>query len=72
VATVSGFDDLFPYGTIEEKKELIGSFVEKIELDSVTRARKVYMKRFPVPSNGTGKSFGMVAGARFVPATFGL
>ena len=69
MATVSGFDDLFPHGTVEEKKELIGLFVEKIELDSVARAGKVHMKRFPMPTKGTGKSFGMVAGARFEPAT---
>jgi DNA invertase Pin-like site-specific DNA recombinase len=65
MAAVSGFDDLFPHGTIEEKKELIGLFVEKIELDSTTRVGKIYMKRFPVPTSGTGKSFGMVAGARY-------
>ena len=50
VAAVSGFDDLFPHGTIEEKKELIGLFVEKIELDSRTGTGKVYMKKFPVPT----------------------
>jgi len=62
VATVSCLEDVFPHGTVEEKKELIALFVDKIELDSVTRAGKVYMKRFPIPENGTGKSFGVCSG----------
>ena len=56
---------MFPYGKIEEQKELIGLFVDKIELDPDKRVGKVYMKRFPMPKGDTGKSFGLVAGARY-------
>jgi hypothetical protein len=37
-------------GTIEEKKELIGSFVEKVELNPDQRTGKIYVKEFPVPT----------------------
>jgi hypothetical protein len=37
-------------GTIEEKKELIGFLVEKIELNPDQRTGKIYMKEFPVPT----------------------
>ena len=72
MATVKRFEDLFPYGTIEERKEFIGLFVDRIELDPDKRVGEVYMKKFPMPVEDIGKSFGLVAGARFEPATFGL
>jgi predicted nuclease with TOPRIM domain len=73
MASVRGFEDLFPQGTLEEQKEFLRLWIEKIELDPDKRAGKVYMKKFPLPANGNGNSsFEMVAGARFEPATFGL
>jgi hypothetical protein len=73
MAAVSGFDGLFEHGTIQERKEFIGPLVEKIELDPDRRVGRAYIKKFPMPSHGTGKSsFKMVAGAGFEPATFGL
>jgi hypothetical protein len=37
-----------------------------MELDPDKMAGKVYMKKFPLPTNGNGKSsFEMVAGARY-------
>jgi predicted nuclease with TOPRIM domain len=69
MATVSRFEDLFPYGTIEEQKEFIELFFDRVELDPDTRVGEVYMKRFPMPVEDIGKSFGFVAGARYEPAT---
>jgi hypothetical protein len=67
---VSGCEGLFPYGTLEEQTEFIRLWVERIELDPDTRVGKVYLKKFPMPPNGTRKSsFEMVAGARCQPAT---
>jgi hypothetical protein len=65
MATVSRFEDLFPYGSIEEKKEFIGLFFDRVELDPDNRVGEVYMKRFPMPVEDIGKSFGLVAGARY-------
>ncbi len=66
MASVKGFEDLFPHGTLEEQKEFIRLWVEKIELDPDKRVGKVYMKKFPLPANGNGNaSFEMVAGARY-------
>ena len=73
MGTVESFEDLFPHGTLEEQKEFVRPWVEKIELDPDKRVGKVYIKKFLLPANGTGKpSFEMVAGAGFEPATFGL
>jgi hypothetical protein len=47
---VEGFDDLWKEGTPEEKKELIGLFVDRIEIDPDKRTGKIYMKKFPVPT----------------------
>jgi hypothetical protein len=72
MATVSRFEDLFPYGTVEERKEFIGLFLDRVELDPDNRVGEVYIKRFPMPVEDIGESFGLVAGAGFEPATFGL
>jgi site-specific DNA recombinase len=69
MATVNRFEDLFPYGTIEEQKEFIGLFFDRVELDPDTRVGEVYMRRFPMPVQDIGKSFGLVAGARYTPTT---
>jgi len=50
MASVSCFEDLFREGTIEEQKEFIRLFVERIELDPDKKTGKVYMKKFPVPT----------------------
>jgi DNA invertase Pin-like site-specific DNA recombinase len=70
--TISGFEELFEKGTLEEKKEFIRLFVESIELNAEERRAVLRIRKFPAPV-GTGKSsFEMVAGAGFEPATFGL
>jgi hypothetical protein len=73
MATVRRFEDLFPYGTLQQQKEFVNLWVDHIEIDPIERRGKVYMNRFPAPRGVTGNpSVGMVAGARFEPATFGL
>jgi hypothetical protein len=70
---VRGFDDLFRQGTPEEKKEFIRLWLDGIDFDPEERRARVYMKRFPAPSQDTGNSsLRLVAGAGFEPATFGL
>jgi uncharacterized protein (DUF2132 family) len=61
LATVSGFADLFSEGTLEEKKEFIRLFVERIDLDPDTRVGEVYMRRFPVPTVGAGEAILVLA-----------
>jgi hypothetical protein len=73
MASVRGFEDLFPHGTLEEQKEFIRLWVDRIELDPDRRAGKAYMKRFPVAKNGAKESLLVcVSKARFEPATFRL
>ncbi len=74
VAQMQGFQAVFSEGTPEEKKEFIRLFVEGIELDGEKRVAVCRIKKFPAPSDlDAGKlSFGLVAGAGFEPATFGL
>ena len=67
-----GSKDLFRQGTPEEKREFIRLWLYGIDLDPEGRRARVFMKRFPMPTNGTGKSSGMVVGAGFEPATFEL
>ncbi len=64
--TISGFEELFEEGTLEEKKEFIRLFVESIELNAEERRAVLRIRKFPAPESlGTGKSsFEMVAGAR--------
>jgi DNA invertase Pin-like site-specific DNA recombinase len=50
LATVKGFEDLFPYGTPEEKKEFIRLWVDHIDFEPEKRRARVYIKRFPAPS----------------------
>jgi DNA invertase Pin-like site-specific DNA recombinase len=73
MASVRGFKGLFSEGTPEEKKEFIRLWLDGIDFDPEERRARVYMKRFPAPSQDTGKSsFSLVAGAGFEPATFGV
>ena len=70
MATVTQFEDLFASGTLQEQKEFINLWVDHIDIDPTERHGKVHMKRFPAPGGATGNSsVGMVAGARFEPAT---
>jgi hypothetical protein len=72
MASVRGFEDLFQYGTPEEKKEFVRLWLDDIDFNSKERWAKVYMKRFPAPSQVTGNSsFRLVAGARYEPTTSG-
>jgi hypothetical protein len=74
VACLQDFQAVFNEGTPEEKKEFVRLFVEGIELDAEKRVARCRIKKFPAPSDlDAGKlSFGLVAGAGFEPATFGL
>jgi hypothetical protein len=66
MASARGFEDLAPHGTLEERKEFVGLFVDRIELDPDRRVGEVYMKKFLLPANGSGDApFELVAGARF-------
>jgi hypothetical protein len=56
MASVGRFEDLFPHGTPEEQKELLRLFVDRIELDPDRRAGKVFVKRLPVPKDGSKES----------------
>ncbi len=49
-------------------------FIDKIQQDAQKTKAVAYIKKFPAPKDlDTGKlSFGLVAGAGFEPATFGL
>jgi predicted nuclease with TOPRIM domain len=46
MAAVNGFNGLFEHGRMQERKEFIGLFVEKIELDPDKRVGKFYMCLF--------------------------
>ena len=74
MAQMANFQEVLAEGTPEEKKELIRLFVEGIELDVEKRVARCRIKKFPAPKDlDAGKlSFGLVAGAGFEPATFGL
>ena len=43
MATVSSAMELLPYGAVEEKKKLIGIFVDRAELDPVGKTGEVYL-----------------------------
>ena len=74
VEAMSGFEALFEEGTLEEQKEFIRLFVEKIELNAEEKRAVVRIRRFPAPASlVTGNSsFQLVAGVGFEPTTFGL
>ncbi len=74
ITSLKAFEEVFREGTLEEKKEFIRLFIDRIELDAGGRRAAVHIRRFPGPYRlDTGKSsFSMVAGAGFEPATFGL
>jgi DNA invertase Pin-like site-specific DNA recombinase len=64
-ARMRKFKEVFAEGTIEEKKEFVALFVERIDMDPRTKVAKLRIKRFPAPSGlDTGNaSFRVVAGA---------
>ncbi|MDX1440187.1 MAG: recombinase family protein [Rubricoccaceae bacterium] len=74
VARMRVFPEVFEEGTIEEKKDFVRLFVDGIRVDPGKGHVTVQIRRFPAPESlDTGNaSFGMVAGAGFEPATFGL
>ena len=78
------FAEVFAQGTNEEKQAFARLFVTRIEVDPATGdvwmylfgrppalAPRVGQKRTPASAE-TGVRIGMVAGAGFEPATFGL
>ncbi len=57
IAGMDKFEEIFQEGTLEEKKEFISLFVERIELDTKENRGKVFLRKFPAPASlGTGKS----------------
>jgi len=52
MASVRGFKDLFSQGILEEQKEFLRLWIEKIELDPDKRVGKVYMKCSPSAKSG--------------------
>ena len=77
VEGISGFRELFEQGTLEEKKEFVRAFVEKLVVDPDKGTGTLYIREFPpleaIRPKGDGNSyFQGVAGARYEPATFGL
>jgi hypothetical protein len=77
VEGISEFRELFEQGTLEEKKEFVRAFVEKLVVDPDKGTGTLYIREFPpleaIRPKGDGNSyFQGVAGARYEPATFGL
>ena len=68
------FDGVFDHGTIEEQKDFVNLFVERIEVDPKEGRARVHIRQFPAPASlVTGNvSFDVVAGVGFEPTTFGL
>lgn len=76
------FERTFEFGTNEEKRELVRLFVKKVELNPETgdiairllsRPPGLMMRKRRTPARReTGVPIGLVAGAGFEPATFGL
>ena len=66
IECIQQFDEVFEEGTIQEQKEFVSLFVEKIEVDPKKRRARVHIRQFPAPSSlDTGKlSIDVVAGAR--------
>ncbi|MFH0779054.1 MAG: recombinase family protein [Candidatus Eisenbacteria bacterium] len=74
VEGISGFRELFEQGTLEEKKEFVRAFVEKLVVDADKGTGTLYIREFPpleaIRPRGNGNSyFEGVAGARYEPAT---
>jgi len=59
--------------SLEERKELVGAFVDHVTVLPDESIVELQMRVFPaLPLTGTGfPSVGVVAGARFEPATSG-
>ncbi|MEE9269857.1 MAG: recombinase family protein [Candidatus Krumholzibacteria bacterium] len=66
IASMGPFEEVFREGTLEEKKEFISLFVERIELDTEERRATVYLRKFPAPTSlDLGKpAFEMAPGVR--------
>ncbi|MEE9271213.1 MAG: recombinase family protein [Candidatus Krumholzibacteria bacterium] len=66
IECIQQFDEVFEEGTIQEQKEFVSLFVEKVEVDPKERRARVHIRQFPAPSSlDTGKvSIDVVAGAR--------
>ena len=61
IASMGTFEEVFQEGSLEERKEFVSFFVEKIELDAKRKTARMFVRRFPVPASlGLGKpSFGV-------------
>ena len=68
IECIQHFDEIFEEGTIQEQKEFVSLFVEKVEVNPKKRTAKVHIRQFPAPGSlDTGKlSIGVVAGTRCV------
>ena len=68
------FDGVFHHGTIEEQKDFVNLFVERIEVDPREGRARVHIRQFPAPASlvAGNVSFDVVAGVGFEPTTFGL
>ncbi len=66
LSLIREFDQVFSEGTVEEKKEFIGCFVERIDVDPKERIARVRIRKFPAPEtlDAGNLSFAVVAGAR--------
>jgi len=51
VAQMDSFSAVFEEGTIEEKKEFVALFVEKIVVNAKQGKAKVHIRRFPAPGS---------------------
>ncbi|MBN1435016.1 recombinase zinc beta ribbon domain-containing protein [Candidatus Fermentibacterales bacterium] len=79
---MQSFSEVLANGTKEERREFIRLFVKKVELDPVTGDIMITLLSRPPglrsrdtrtpASRETGVQIGLVAGAGFEPATFGL
>jgi hypothetical protein len=69
ITAIREFDDVFREGSLEEKKEFVGLFLDGIEVDPKKRIAQVRIKKFPAPTVfGTGNHLlAVVAGARAEP-----
>ena len=64
---------LFEQGTMEERKRVVRTSVEKLTVDGSSQSGEFRIKGLPMPpSRSTGSPFERLAGAGFEPATFGL
>ncbi len=74
IESMGPFKYIFKEGTLEEQKEFIRLFVQRIGINAEEKRAWVHIRRFPAPESlvAGNPSFNLVAGAGFEPATFGL